>query len=50
MPDSCLAYPSTLKTEVKCFSETSVDFTGIHGAISQKIELFSEVVFVHLLK
>jgi hypothetical protein len=23
-----------------CFSERSVDFTGIHGVITQKIELF----------
>jgi hypothetical protein len=50
MPDSCLAYSSTLKTEVKYSPETSVDFTGPHGAISQKVELFSQVVSVHHLK
>jgi hypothetical protein len=31
---SCLAYSSTRKMEVTCFSETSVDFNGL-----QKIEL-----------
>jgi hypothetical protein len=37
---SCLAYSSTLKMEATCFSETSVDFQGLHGVIFQKIELF----------
>jgi hypothetical protein len=37
---SCLAYSSTLKIEVKCFSETSLTFNGIHGVISQTIEFF----------
>jgi hypothetical protein len=36
------AYP-TLKVEAICSFETSVDFNGIHGLISQKIELFLSV-------
>jgi hypothetical protein len=48
MPDSFLAYSSTLKMEVIYLSETSVDFAGLHGAISQKIEFCSEAVFVLL--
>jgi hypothetical protein len=40
-PVSFLAYSSTLKMEVTCSSETSVStFSGLHGIISQKIELF----------
>jgi hypothetical protein len=27
--------------EAMCFSETSVDFAGLHGVISEKIELFA---------
>jgi hypothetical protein len=30
---SCLAYYSTLKIEATCYSETSVDFNGLHGVI-----------------
>jgi hypothetical protein len=37
---SCLAYSSTMKMEPICSSESSVDFNGLHGVISQKIELF----------
>jgi hypothetical protein len=36
---SCLVY-STLKKEAKCSSETSVDFNGLSGGISQKIQPF----------
>jgi hypothetical protein len=36
-PVSCFAYSLTLKMEVTCSSETSVDF---HQTISQKVELF----------
>jgi hypothetical protein len=28
--------------EAVCSSETSVDFNGLHGVITQKIELFKE--------
>jgi hypothetical protein len=39
MLPSCLAYSSTLKVKATCSSETlAVD--GLHGIISQKIELF----------
>jgi hypothetical protein len=31
---------TTLLTETICAYETSVTFTGLHGDISQKIELF----------
>jgi hypothetical protein len=34
------AYYSTLKMEAACSSGTSVTFNGLHGDISQKIELF----------
>jgi hypothetical protein len=34
----CLAYSSTLKKEALCSSELT--FTGLHGVISQKTELF----------
>jgi hypothetical protein len=37
---SCSAYSSTLKIEAIYPSETSVDFNGLHGVISQKIEPF----------
>jgi hypothetical protein len=37
---SCLLYSSTLKREAICYSETSVNFNGVHGVISQKTELF----------
>jgi hypothetical protein len=37
---SCLAYPKTLKMEVTCSYETSFDFNGLYGVISQKTELF----------
>jgi hypothetical protein len=37
--DSCLAYSSTLKMEASCSSETSLTFNGLHGIISQEIEL-----------
>jgi hypothetical protein len=30
----------TLKMEATCHSEKSVNFNGIHGVISQKIDLF----------
>jgi hypothetical protein len=44
---SCSAY-LTLKMEVICSSETSVDFhlifNGLHGVISQKIALFSFII------
>jgi hypothetical protein len=33
-------FSSILKMEVTSSSETSVDFQGIHGIISQKIDLF----------
>jgi hypothetical protein len=33
---SSLAYSSTLKMEVICFSETPVDFQQLHGIICQK--------------
>jgi hypothetical protein len=36
----CLAYSSTLKMEATCFSEIRFTFNGLHGVISQKIELF----------
>jgi hypothetical protein len=36
---SCLAYSSTLKLET-CSSEMSIDFQGLHGVISQKMELW----------
>jgi hypothetical protein len=41
---SRLAYYLTLKMEVKCSSETSVDFQRLHVVISQKMELV-EVMF-----
>jgi hypothetical protein len=34
-----LAYSSTLKMVATSSSKTSVDFKGVHGVISQKIEL-----------
>jgi hypothetical protein len=34
---SCLAYCLTIKMEVICSSETSADFNGLQGVISQKI-------------
>jgi choline-glycine betaine transporter len=37
---SCLAYFSTLKMEVIHCSETSADFTTLHGIVSQKTEFF----------
>jgi hypothetical protein len=37
---SCLDYSATLNMEATCSSETSVDFHGLHGVISQKMELF----------
>jgi hypothetical protein len=40
---SCLAYSSTLKMEAPCFSETSVYFAGLHGVMSQKVELLLDV-------
>jgi hypothetical protein len=30
--------------EVQCCSEMSVDFSGLRGALSQEVELFSAVV------
>jgi hypothetical protein len=36
---SGLVYSSTLKMEVTCSTEASVD-NGLHGIISQKMELF----------
>jgi hypothetical protein len=35
-----LAYSSILKLETACYSETSANFNGLHGVISQSIELF----------
>jgi hypothetical protein len=37
---SCLAYSPTLKMEVACSCEISVNFNGRYGAIFQKIRLF----------
>jgi hypothetical protein len=37
---SCLAYSSTLNMEAACSSETSADFNGLLGVISQKREIF----------
>jgi hypothetical protein len=37
---SSLSHSSTLMMEAICSSETLLTFTGLHGAISQKIELF----------
>jgi hypothetical protein len=37
---SYLAYLSTLKIEATCYSETSVDFNGLHVTINQKTELY----------
>jgi hypothetical protein len=34
------AYFSTVKLELICSSETSVDFSGLHGVIPQKTVLF----------
>jgi hypothetical protein len=36
---SSLAYSSILKLEAICFSETSVNFSRLHGVIFHKIEL-----------
>jgi hypothetical protein len=41
---SSLAYLSTLKIEATCLSETSLDFEGLHGVISQDIEI-SKYIF-----
>jgi hypothetical protein len=38
---ACLAHTSILKMEAVGFSETSVNFTGLHDAISQKTILFA---------
>jgi hypothetical protein len=35
-----LAYSSILKLETACSSETSANFNGLHGVISQRIEFF----------
>jgi hypothetical protein len=35
------SYASTLKIEVTCSSGVPVNFNGIHGDLSQKIELFN---------
>jgi hypothetical protein len=43
--DSCLVY-STLKMEAMCSSETRLTFNGLHGGISQKIELFVNHAFI----
>jgi hypothetical protein len=37
---SSLAYYSTLKIEAICSYETSVDFNGLHGVITQKTKIF----------
>jgi hypothetical protein len=37
---SCLAYPSTLKTEAIGYSETSIDFQHNRRLTSQEKELF----------
>jgi hypothetical protein len=37
---SCLAYSLTLEMGATCSSKTSVDFSRLHGIISQKTELF----------
>jgi hypothetical protein len=38
---SCTAHSSTVKMEVKYSSETSVDFSGLYGVVSQRMELFA---------
>lgn len=35
--------PSTMKTEALCYSETSVDSTGLHGVKLQKTELLISI-------
>lgn len=35
----------TLMMEVTCFFEISANFNGLHGVISQKIELFIQIFF-----
>jgi hypothetical protein len=45
---SCLAYSSTLKMDVTSSSETSA-FNGLHGVISQKIELCRKAA-LHTIK
>jgi hypothetical protein len=37
---SCLSYSSILKMEVTCSSETWVDYSGLHGVMSQRTRLF----------
>jgi hypothetical protein len=40
---SCLSYSWTLKMDATCSFETSVDFNGLHGSMSQKIKLFTSI-------
>jgi hypothetical protein len=49
MPVSCSDYSWALKKETKFFSEISVDFTGLRGVISQKIELSEILWFIQKL-
>jgi hypothetical protein len=37
--ENFLDYSSALKMETMCSPQTSVDFNGLHGILSQKIDL-----------
>jgi hypothetical protein len=37
---SCLAYSLTLKMAMTCSTKMLVDFSGLHGIMLQKLELF----------
>jgi hypothetical protein len=43
---SCLVYFSALKVEAIDYSETSVEFTGLHEVTAQKIDPSSLVALV----
>jgi hypothetical protein len=42
----CLAYSPTLKVEVTCSSETSIDFQQTTEIVSEKIELLKGNKFI----
>jgi hypothetical protein len=47
---SCLAYSSTLKMEATGLLKRVVTFNGLHGHISQKIELFIHQVLYSIFR